>query len=438
MQRFTRRRCQAFKSTVMKKNILVLFRVYVTVSILIFFSGCIKDTCKREHSYTFYQPVYKTTSEVRANIRSNTAQPIIAPGKIVILGKYIFLNEIDKGIHVIDNSNPANPGNVAFIDIPGNEDLAVKGNVLYADLYTDLVCIDISNPLNIVVKKYNDGVFPFRSYSSGFYGDTSKIIVDWLKRDTTVTEDCNTSFRTLTPTGFYLSNAPSASFSSNLGGAIGQAGSMARFAIIGDRMYAVSNADLKVFDISNPFSPTYANTVATNSWTIETIFPFKNKLFIGSQNGILIYNINNPDNPAMDGQFGHFQSCDPVIADDSYAYVTLSSGTVCQGFTNELEILNVNSLTSPQLLKTYSFTNPHGLSKDGNILFVCDGADGLKIYDATDVSNLKFLKQFSGIDTYDVVAFNHVAIVVAKDGLYEFDYSDVTKIQQVSKIVVSQ
>jgi hypothetical protein len=49
-------------------------------------------------------------------------------GKLFIQGHYIFLNEVDKGIHVIDNSNPAQPRNVAFIDIPGNVDLAVKGN----------------------------------------------------------------------------------------------------------------------------------------------------------------------------------------------------------------------------------------------------------------------------------------------------------------------
>lgn len=165
-------------------------------------------------------------------------------------------------------------------------------------------------------------------------------------------EDCNNSFWALTPTGFYLSSAPSPSDSCSSGSAIGQTGSMARFAIIGERMYAVSNTELKVFDISSPLSPTYAKSVATNNWNIEIIFPFKNKLFIGSQNGMFTYNLNDPDNPALDGQFAHFKSCDPVIADDSFAYVTLSSGTVCQGFTNELEILSLNSLRSPQLLKT--------------------------------------------------------------------------------------
>ena len=65
------------------------------------------------------------------------------------------------------------------------------------------------------------------------------------------------------------------------------------------------------------------NKVNVGSWNVETIFPFKDKLFIGSQNGMFVYNINNADNPSLVGQFSHVQSCDPVIADDDYAYVTL-------------------------------------------------------------------------------------------------------------------
>ena len=113
------------------------------------------------------------------------------PGKIVLLGNYIFLNEVDKGIHVIDNRNPALPRNAAFISVPGNMDLAVKGNILYADLYTDLVTLDISDPLNVVVKKYDEGVFPFRTYGNGFYNDSTKIITNWIKRDTVMTQDCS-------------------------------------------------------------------------------------------------------------------------------------------------------------------------------------------------------------------------------------------------------
>src|SRR5687767_6946565 len=96
----------------------------------VIFSACMKDSCKRQQVITMYIPVYQTKAEVRNNIKSNAPKPLKKPGKIYIRGNTIFLNEIDKGIHVIDNSNPSSPVNIAFIDIPGNVDIAVKGNTL--------------------------------------------------------------------------------------------------------------------------------------------------------------------------------------------------------------------------------------------------------------------------------------------------------------------
>ena len=72
------------------------------------------------------------------------------------------------------------------------------------------------------------------------------------------------------------------------------------------------------------------------------------------------------------------------------------------------------------------------------LLFICDGTDGLKIYNASNVLNLQLIKQFTGLETYDVIAWNKVALVVAKDGLYEYDYSDANNIHLISKINISQ
>ena len=419
------------------KNFLTI--IAATFFSVFFFNGCIKDTCKQSYTYSYYLPVYKTTAEVRAGIKSAAPQAVENPGKIVLLGNYIFLNEVDKGIHVIDNTNPALPRNVAFISIPGNIDLAVKGNILYADLYTDLVTLDIDDPFNVVVKKYNEGVFPYRSYGYGFNDDTSKIIADWVKRDTTVTYNCGGTNRFYSPQSAYadFSNFSSSGGNVSSGSPIGKGGSMARFAIVSNRMYTVSNSDVNVFNITIPSNPVYTNKVNTGSWAVETIFPFKDKLFIGSQNGMFVYNINNADDPLLIGQFSHVQSCDPVIADDEYAYVTLRTGTTCFGNANQLEILQLNSFTNPTLVKAYDFTNPHGLSKDRNLLFICDGSDGLKIYNSKDVNNLQLIKQFSDIEAYDVIAYNYIALVVAKDGLYQYNYSDVNNIRLISEIGIS-
>jgi hypothetical protein len=422
----------------MNKNITTSFTVIIAVILTFFFSSCVKDSCDRTYTYTYYVPVYKTIAEVKANIKSNVATVIQNPGKIYILGNYIFLNEIDKGIHIIDNSNPASPIIKAFINIPGNMDIAVKGNILYADLYTDLVTIDISDPLNIVVKKYNEGVFPYRAYTNGFSTDKTKIIIDWVKRDTTITETCSGNSMWSDRGAFFMANASGSGESKASVSPIGIGGSMARFTLVNNRMYTVSNSDLNVFNINSPENPVYSKKINIGSWNIETIFPFKDKLFIGSQNGMFIYNILIPDNPVQIGQFTHARACDPVIADDNFAYVTLRSGTRCSGFTNQLDIIKLNNLTNTILAKTYILKSPHGLSKDGNLLFICDGTDGLKVYDAIEVMDLKLVKHINGIETYDVIAYNNIALVVAKDGLYQYDYSNINNIYLLSKIIVAQ
>ena len=80
-------------------------------------------------------------------------------------------------------------------------------------------------------------------------------------------------------------------------------------------------------------------------------------------------------------------------------------------------------------------TNPHGLSKDGDLLFICDGNDGLKVYNAANRNSISLIKHITGLSTYDVIAWNDVAIVSATDGLYQYDYSDVNNIKLLSKTV---
>jgi hypothetical protein len=424
----------------MKKNRTTRIIAILLALLPIGFSACVKDQCKRTHTYTYYEPVYKTKAEVRANIKSNAPKELVNTGKFYILGNYIFLNEVDKGVHVIDNSNPSQPRNVAFIDIPGNLDLAVKGNILYADLYTDLVAIDISNPSTITVKKIIDFVFPERMYGNGFNPDNSKVIVEWKRVDETVTESCESSGG---GPGFIrndmllMTGAIALGPQASSGPPAGIGGSMARFTIVNNYMYAVERHMLRSISISNAADPVLTGT--TNAgWDIETIYPFKNKLFLGSQVGLFIFDISNPAQPVAQGNFTHARACDPVIADDNYAYVTLSAGTNCGPTANELQIINVQNLQAPSLVKTYPMNRPKGLSKDNDLLFICDGTAGLKAYNAADVQNLQLIKTISGIETYDVIAYNNRLMVVAKDGLYQYDYSDINNIRLLSKITINK
>lgn len=425
------------------KKIFPTIAVVVVAALLL--PGCFKDHCTQTYSY--FVPVYKTTEEVRANIKSNAPRSIVQAGKIYLRGHYIFLNEVDRGIHIIDNSIPESPRNVAFIDIPGNMDIAIKGNTLYADAYTDLITLDITDPLNAKTTKIIENVFPFRQYYGLFAPDNSRVIVDWVKKDTTINVDCGNGgffginfekdqsflYNDVASLSSYASNNSGSGTSSKSVSPFGVGGSMARFAIEGYHLYSVTQSDLNVFDITIPEKPGLTNKVNIG-WDIETIFPFQEKLFIGSTTGIYIYNISNPGSPQQEGQFAHVQSCDPVIADEKYAYVTLRTGTTCGGVDNRLEVLDIADVKNPSLLNRYDLNNPHGLSKSGDFLFVCDGNAGLRVFNAKDVNNLELITTIEGIDAYDVIAMNYIALVVTRDGLYQYWYADPNNIQLLSKI----
>jgi len=413
-----------------------------SLALLFVFNSCVKDTCTRR--YTYWEPVYRTKDEVRGNIKNNSPREIQKPGKIYVRGSYIFLNEIDRGIHIIDNSNKSAPRNIAFIDIPGNLDIAVKGNILYADFYTDMVAIDITNPQQTIVKKFTENIFPERYWGNGFSQNPAMVIADWVRRDTVVQTSCGGNgglfsglFGGLKEADVFMVNAGSPAAQSSAAGTSpsGVGGSMARFTIVNDYLYAVSNTALNVVSIVNPPDPVF-NKKVEMGWSIETIYPFNNRLFIGSNTGMFIYDITNPTNPAKLGTFTHARSCDPVIADNNNAFVTLRSGTPCQGFNEQLDVLDITNLSNPTLIKTYQMTNPHGLAKDGTTLIICDGRDGVKFYNASDVRNLSLQKQITGVDTYDVIAFNGWALVVAKDGLYQYDYSSLSNVNLISKLSV--
>ncbi len=399
----------------MKNRILLLALFFIA-------AACLLPACTKDSSYlvpyTYYKPFYKSKTEVRANIKSMPVRDIVQAGKIFIQGNNLFLVDVNRGVHVVDITNINYPQKIAFVPVPGCNDIAVRGNFLYVDFGKDLLTIDISNPTSAYIKKSIPNVFP-ENYALGYSPDTSKIFAGYIRVDTAIVKNTTTN----PTTGIYLaqtssSSVPSATTTNGTGG------STSRFGLLNDRMYAVSNFDLKVFNTSDASNPVFINKTSLNQGNIETIFPYGSNLFIGSQSGMFIYDAANPDNPTKLSQFTHARLCDPVIADGNTAYVTLHSGTTCGGFTNQMDVLDITSLTNPVFIKTYALTSPRGLSKDGNLLLICDGTDGLKIFNAADANNISLIKQVTNMDAQDVITYKRTAIVTTTNGLYFVDYRD--------------
>jgi hypothetical protein len=375
--------------------------------------GCDKSNGAKR--YAVYEPIYTSRADALAGINGNPAEVIDSAGKIYINGNYIFLSDIDKGIHVYDNRNPSHPVQVAFLSIPGNQDIVVKGNTLYADMYDALLAVDISDLRHVKVTRQLEHLFVMRGYVNGYRMPVDSVITGWTKKYTE------------TPSGYgpcYWCGGPGdiipLAFSSSKSS--GLAGSMAKIVLLNNHLYALAEShSLQIIDLDNADQPSTGPVIAAG-FDLETIFPFQGKLFLGSSSGVYIYDVSSPDNPVAEGTFAHSRACDPVITDGDYAYVTLHSGSMCGGGFNELNVLNVKDLKSPTLVKTYTMSKPMGLSKDGDLLFVCDGP-GVKVYRANNSGHLQYLKTIITSKAYDVIASNKHLLVTAEEGIYQYDYS---------------
>ena len=394
-------------------------------------------------SYIANIPVYMSYNEFRNSIQSETARNLEKPGKIYFYNNYLFINEYMEGIHIINNTNPSAPVNVGFIKIPGNVDISIKDGILYADSYIDLVAIDISNLDNITLADRLQNLFPYtippfdENYRVDQIDQSKGIVIGWeLKK---ITREVFQNQYPIYPM-FKSMDSYSNGSSGHLSGvsAFGVGGSMARFTIKGNALYALLDFyAIQIIDISNSNDSAVYNSFCPG-WSAETIFPSGNNLFIGTRNGMMIYDITNEFNPEFISQFWHMTSCDPVVVEGDYAYVTLRSGNTCGETSDRLDVIDISSLTSPELVKSYAMTEPYGLGIDNGTLFICDGDAGLKIYDAADpltiTSNL--IAQFSDIQAYDVIPLNGVLMLIGENGFYQYDYSDLQKIQLLSTIAV--
>lgn len=212
----------------------------------------------------------------------------------------------------------------------------------------------------------------------------------------------------------------------------GQGGSLARFAIYVDYLYVVDDTNLNVFSIVDIENPVQVNTLPIG-FNIETLFNYKNYLYMGSRNGMYIYNIDNPEEPNYVSDVQHFTACDPVVANETHAFVTLHANIGCGTNINVLEIYDVTEITNPVLISSRNLTRPIGLGLYGDYLFVCD--DEVKVFDVSDPENSELVTSLD-VNSFDVIINNGILVLIGENGLYQYslDSNDITNINLLSTI----
>ncbi len=409
-------------------------------------AGCIDEYTE---VFTANSPVYMSYEDLRESVKATSPTDLVNPGKIYFKDGYIFIVEEMKGIHIIDNRNPSNPQNIKFIEIPGNIDLAIKNNTLYADSYVDMVAIDISDISN--PKEVNRGkdIFPYMvpapkdsALRIASIDKEKGVVVDWeIKK---VKQEIEYYYY---PYIFY-GKAEYAMDASNGGGysapgagnSFGVGGSMARFGLYDDYLYTVDNSTVYMFDVKDAAKPVSIGKQGVG-WNVETMFIYDHHMFFGTQSGMQIFSLKVPTALNYVGSFWHVTSCDPVVIADGYAYITLRGGNVCGSNVNRLDVVKLSSDYKISTLEaSYPMAGPYGLGIDDEILFVCDGSDGLKVYNVADKLNIDDhqIARFPLIKTYDVIPFENYLFMIGDGGFYQYDYSDLQNIHQISLIPVKK
>lgn len=129
-----------------------------------------------------YEPITMDRDEFENAVQMMPSQAIVKAGKIYIKDGYLFINDVHRGFHIYDYSNPINPIALGFINVPGSTDLAVRDNVVYINQATDLVTMVFDSAANtMTLVKRNENVFPAMPSPDGSVEDVAndEVIIGW-------------------------------------------------------------------------------------------------------------------------------------------------------------------------------------------------------------------------------------------------------------------
>jgi len=304
----------------------------------------------------------------------------------------------------------------------------VTGSILYADSYEDLLIFDLSNPAQPVLIDSVPNVFKTAwnarqeyvenpGYNS--YGGTSGCAA----------QGCGESS---TDAPIYMRNGQVGTADGSGGGQNGQGGSTARFVIVGNLLYCIDASDMIVFNISAPEKPKLVGRVDIG-FGIETLFFYRDYLFIGSNTGMFIYDARDVKLPVKVGEFRHVRACDPVVVEENRAYVTLRSGARCGQVDPALHIVDITDVTNSTLLSSYGMEGPIGLAVVNGIAYVCDQS-AVRILNVRDEKNVKEIQRIDVANAFDTIYSNGLLFIVGPMGIYVYDVRDINNPQRLAAI----
>lgn len=406
--------------------------------VFMFFLSCTFMACEKPSlvERTITIPIYKysTESEAEQNLLQKPPQSLGELGNIYVYDDYLFINEKGEGIHIYDNSDSSNPVNLSFMQIPGNFDMAIANDVLFADSFDDLLSLDISDMQNIQLIERKNNVYPF------YHPSTFGVIVGYKDSVIYFEEGNDPIFP-----GFGGNDLEVGTTASANGTNTGVGGSFARFTYFDHHLYCVDRSTLRSFNVSNPSQIDLIDTETINAIEVETIFNYEDHLFVGTTDGVFLYEAEPGGSIRYKDAFVHATACDPVYVSDDIAFVTLRSNNEgrCFNNINQLDIVDASDFNQLRFIKSEPMTYPHGIGIQDSLVFVCEAQHGLKVYKYEKVVGTNNVLQDVKLDlkhwnksiaAIDIIPFQNHIIVVNQNELHQYSYNSQGQLQLISTL----
>lgn len=142
-------------------------------------------------------PVYEDRDALSSGVTVLDKRATEEGGKIFVLGNKLFQVETGIGLHIIDYSDRTKPVKVGFLNVPGCQEVALKGDAVYTNSFEDMLVLDLSAFPDVKVKSRLPDIFPEMKYPrppvrGSYYvcPDVSKGRVVRWKQETVLNPQC--------------------------------------------------------------------------------------------------------------------------------------------------------------------------------------------------------------------------------------------------------
>ena len=413
------------------KNLFFSFFLITIASVT--WNSCSDSLCEQTVSYTRAVGEYAHLASLRVDDINVPTRPLTQPSKIFLSDNLILISELDHGIHVIDNTNPESPSFINFLSIPGNREMAVEGNMLYADAYYDMLSIDISNPRAAFIVDRLEEAFPVQHFDHD-----GNALINFKRTAVTETLDCDENiFNDETIFIDYRgARIPESAVDVSFTRSGDHIGTVNRFAISNDHLFALGFFNMYGFSLSDGMQQ--LSGVQYSDFGMETIFPFNDRLYIGSQNSMQILDASDPESLELIGSFWHATSCDPVLpVTNSVAYVTLRGGEECPGEENTLNVVAHNGHFSYSAIQTIELPSPYAMLRLENELYVGEGENGFRVFEIGSDWRLSEKMHNASITAFDIIPHpnrSDIILFAGPDGIFQYSVEPDEEYNLISSI----